>query len=396
VSSRWPVGADLRGAFVVEVADTVTALQALARHIRRTTTARVVAITGSAGKTTTKEITAELLSGRYRVFRNTGNLNNHIGLPLSLLELRKRPDIAVVELGMSHAGEISLLVDIAQPDVRVWTNVSDVHAEFFASVDEIADAKAEILEQAGPDTVLVANADDDRVIARTGRFAGRVVTFGIERPADVKARRVRGSGLAGLEAEVRTWAGDVVLNSPLPGRANLENLLAGMAVALLFDVPLGEIAERTRRLVPVSHRGEVLKLAKGVTVVDDSYNSNPAALRRALEVLADEQSARRAAVLGEMLELGAHSERLHEECGRAAAAAGLDWLVTVGGVPAGRMAAAAVDAGMAADSVRHLPTSAEAAEFVVTRVGRGDLVLVKGSRGIRTDLVVDRLRAEFT
>src|SRR5580765_5082272 len=164
---------------LIRAKDTTVALQAVARHVRRLAGCRVVAITGSAGKTTTKEVTAELLSARYRVFRNKGNLNNHIGLPLSLLELRRQPDVAVVELGMNHFGEISTLVKIAEPEVRVWTNVGPAHLEFFGTVDAIADAKAEIMTGASSDDLLVANADDDLVMRHAAAFAGRVRTFGV-------------------------------------------------------------------------------------------------------------------------------------------------------------------------------------------------------------------------
>ena len=171
------------GVSIIEVDDAIAALQALAQAIRRASGTKVVAITGSAGKTTTKEVTGEFLAARYRVVRNRGNFNNHIGLPLSLIELRRRPEIAVVELGMNHAGEISTLVRIAEPEVRVWTNVGEAHLGFFQSVDAIADAKAEICEGATPATLLVANADDGRIAERISRFGGRVVTFGIDRGA---------------------------------------------------------------------------------------------------------------------------------------------------------------------------------------------------------------------
>ena len=311
---------------VIEVEDTTRALQALARDVRRQSGARVVAITGSAGKTTTKEVTAAFLALRYRTFRNKGNLNNHIGLPLSLLELRTRPEMAVVELGMSAPGEIRTLVAIAEPDVRVWTNVGEAHLESFPSVDAIADAKAEILEGADRDACLVMNADDGRVVERTQSFAGRVRTFGIEKPADVRASNVEDRGLDGMRATVGISAAfgkaeSVTLDIPLLGRANLANVLAGMAVALDADVPLPSIVERAATLAPASHRGEVTRLASGVTVMDDAYNANPLAVRRALEVIASEPHARRrVAVLGEMLELGPESVRLHEECGRAAVA----------------------------------------------------------------------------
>ncbi len=274
------------GVVVIEVDDTTVALQSLARAIRRASGTKVVAITGSAGKTTTKEVTSEFLAARYRVIRNRGNLNNHIGLPLSLIELRQRPEIAVVELGMNHAGEISTLTRIAEPDVRVWTNVGDAHVGFFASLDAIADAKAEILEGATASSVLVANADDERIVSRMGAFAGRVVTFGIDRDADVRARDVSDRGIEGTEARVTTRAGEVTLRSPLVGRGNLSNVLAATAVALEFDVPLDVIRERTEQLRPAAHRGDVVRLRDHLTVIDDSYNANPTATRRALDVLA--------------------------------------------------------------------------------------------------------------
>ncbi len=301
---------------LVRVADTTRALQAIARDVRRRSGTKVVAITGSAGKTTTKEITAEFLGARYRVFRNRGNLNNHIGLPLSLLELRLQPEIAVVELGMNHPGEIRTLIGIAEPEVRVWTNVGDAHMGFFESPDAIADAKAEILEQAGPDDVLVANADDPRVMTRASRFPGRVITFAVDKAADVRASGVRMQGLEGTVATVSTPAGDVQLQTPLLGRGNLANVLAATATAVHFGIPLDAIRERASRLTAASHRGELLRLPGGITIIDDSYNSSPAALMRALElVAAAEGCARKIAVLGEMLELGTHAERLHRECG---------------------------------------------------------------------------------
>src|SRR5262249_47883413 len=202
-------------AAVIEVDDTTVALQSLARTIRRASAAKVVAITGSAGKTTTKDVTSELLATRYRVIRNRGNLNNHIGLPLSLIELTQRPEIAVVELGMNHAGEISTLVGVAEPDVRVWTNVGEAHLGFFASVDAIADAKAEIFEGASASTVLVANADDDRIVARLGGFRGRTVTFGIDHSADVRATNVEDRGIDGTLARVTTPRGAIGLETPL-------------------------------------------------------------------------------------------------------------------------------------------------------------------------------------
>jgi len=377
---------------VIEVDDTTVALQALARAIRRESGTKVVAITGSAGKTTTKEVASAFLSPWFRVIRNQGNLNNHIGLPLSLIALRQRPEIAVVELGMNHAGEISTLVGVAEPDVRVWTNVGEAHVGFFASVDAIADAKAEIFERASRATLLVANADDARIVARLPRFAGRVVTFGIDRDADVRATDVVDRGVDGMQARITTPEGRADMTTPLLGRANLANILAAAAVALEFNVPLADVAARTASLRPASRRGEIVRLPSGITVIDDSYNANPTATRRALDVLAQSEANRRVAVLGEMLELGDQAAALHEGVGRAAAVARIDLLLTVGGPPAAALADAAIVAGLPRSRVRHFPTSDDAAADLMSFVRGGDLVLVKGSRGIRTDRVVERLK----
>jgi len=381
--------------FVVEVADTTRALQDLARFVRRKSGAKVVAITGSAGKTTTKDAIAEFLGARYRVVKNRGNLNNHLGLPLSLLELRHGADVAVMELGMSYAGEIRTLVDVATPEVRVWTNVGEAHIGHFGSVDAIADAKAEILESASSDDVVVANADDPRVMARVPAFAGRRITFGTAGGADVRAADVEDLGLGGTRARLITKPGERELRVPLLGRGHLSNVLAATAVALEMGVDLDTIVARAAGLQPSARRGAVMRLPKGVTIIDDSYNSSPSALKRSLDVLARTWAARRIAVIGEMLELGDLSLALHEECGGVAASSGLMRLVTVGGAPARALGRAAIAAGMPAAAVSHFDTSDEAANALASQVTAGDVVLVKGSRGTRTDLVVERLTAVF-
>ncbi|HTM04262.1 MAG TPA: UDP-N-acetylmuramoyl-tripeptide--D-alanyl-D-alanine ligase [Vicinamibacterales bacterium] len=380
---------------LIEVSDTLQALQDLAHAIRQATKTRLVAITGSAGKTTTKETIAAFLGTRLRVVKNKGNLNNHVGLPLSLMQLRTEPDVAVMELGMNHAGEISTLVAIAEPDVRVWTNVGDAHIGFFASPDAIADAKAEILEGAGAGDVLVCNADDARVMARASRFAGRVVTFGSAPAATVRAREIEDLGVGGMRARIATPAGERLITTPLLGRGNLSNVLAATAVALEFGVGLDHIADAAARLQPADRRGTVRRLRGGVTLIDDSYNSSPSALKRSLEVLGHQRAGgRHVAVLGEMLELGGHARALHEECGRAAVAAGVDLLFVVGGDAARALANAADAAGMPRTAVRYFETSAAAAAAVGDALTDGDVVLVKGSRGIRMDVVADRIVAE--
>jgi len=381
---------------IVEVGDTTVALQDLAHAVREATETKVIAITGSAGKTTTKDTIADFLSESYGVVKNKGNLNNHIGLPLSLMQLRDSPDVAVMELGMNHAGEISTLVAISDPDVRVWTNVGDAHLGFFESADAIADAKAEILELAEPHDVLVCNADDPLVMARAPRFAGRIVSFGAADGATVRATGIEDLGLDGMRARVITPAGERMMETPLLGRGNLANVLAATAVAVEFGIALDAIAARAARLRPSERRGAVHRLAGGVMLVDDSYNSSPSALKRALDVIAKEPRAtRKVAVLGEMLELGAFSADLHRDAGRAAAAAGLDALFVVGGQPARALGEGAIAAGMAPATVTFFDQSAAAAPTIAAAIRSGDVVLVKGSRGTRTDVIADRIAEAF-
>ena len=382
------------GVPTIVVPDTLVALQRLGHEVRKRSAASVVAITGSAGKTTTKEVTADFLSARYVVYRNQGNLNNHIGLPLSLIELRSGPEIAVVELGMNHAGEIRTLVGLSEPDVRVWTNVGDAHIGYFGSREAIANAKAEILEQLGPKTVVIANADDPLVMAHVSGVAARIVTFGERTGAGVRAVSIEDRGVDGTVADVDSASGRLRLAVPLPGRVPLMNVLAATAVALEFGVPIASIEARAAALRPVSRRGEVTTLADGTRLIDDSYNASPVAMQAMLGALAATPgSARRIAALGEMLELGDSGPALHRACGRAAADAHVDALVVVGGPAADGLADGAVAAGLDAARVHRFATSTDAAAAIDRIVRPGDLVLVKGSRGTRMDLIADQLKA---
>ena len=372
----------------IAVTDTLHGLQEAARVIRRRAASTVVAITGSAGKTTTKEISATLLERRFTTFRNRGNLNNHIGLPLSLFELHTAPQMAVMELGMSGVGEISRLVSIAEPQVRVWTNVGEAHIGFFASVEAIAEAKQEILEGATPEHVFVANAGDARVIARASGFPGRVLTFGVDVPADVSVSDIQSRGVSGTEADL-SLRGDVRrIETRLLGRANLANIAAASAVALACGITADQIVDGLADLAPAAHRGEVIHAPGGWVVIDDAYNSSPSALSLALETLAG-TSGRHIACLGEMLELGDHGARYHAECGRVAASLGIDVIVAVGGASARALSDAAVAAG--APVVHHVPDSAAGATLARELVRAGDTVLVKGSRGVRMEAVVKAL-----
>lgn len=379
-------------AAVILVDDTLAALQRLGQSIRRRSGATVVAITGSAGKTTTKEATAALLAPKFRVYRNPGNLNNHIGLPLSLLDLRQGPDVAVVELGMNHHGEIRELAALAEPDVRVWTNVGNAHIGHFGTREEIARAKAELLESATPATRVIANADDPLVMAHVRGCAGRVLTFGTSVTADVRASRIEDRGFDGTSVEATTPWGTLSFKVSLPGRANVYNVLAAAAVALDMGVSPHDVASAAAGLAPVARRGRIKRLASGARVIDDSYNASPAAVVAMLDTLrATPTTGRRIAVLGEMLELGDAAEALHAECGRAAAAADLSVLVVVGGAAADGLVRGAREAGMPADRIVRVAASADAADRVQALITAGDVVLIKGSRGTRTDVIADRV-----
>jgi UDP-N-acetylmuramoyl-tripeptide--D-alanyl-D-alanine ligase len=286
-------------------------------------------------------------------------------------------------------------VGVATPEVRVWTNVGEAHIGHFGSAEAIADAKAEIMEDASADTLLIANADDARVMARVPSFAGRTVTFGTSEDAQVRAVDVEDLGLDGSRAQLVTPAGSRALKTPLLGRGHLMNVLCATSVALEFGIDLDTIVERVAQLKPSSRRGAVLRLPKGVTVIDDSYNSSPSALQRSLDVIARSWGARRIAVIGEMLELGELSESLHRECGRSAANSRLARLITIGGEPARLLGEAAIEAGMPRASVTHFDNSTDGAPIISAQIASGDVVLVKGSRGTRTDLVVERLAAVF-
>src|SRR5215469_13656886 len=329
------------------VPDTLGALQQLAQKVRTRWGRRLAAVTGSAGKTTTKEVLAALLAARFRVLKSEGNLNNEYGLPLQLLRLEETDEAAVVELGMSHAGELKRLAEIARPDVGVVTRVAPVHLEFFASVDEIALAKRELIEGlVGRESVSVLNADDPRVARFAEVAPGRVVTFGVSGRADFRAEKIEDRGLHGSEFDFVGPKGRARLKLLLAGRHNISNALAALAAASVWGVGTAEAAEVFPKLEATGMRGRILQYDAGFTVINDCYNSNPVALGAMTELLTNTPATgRHILAAGEMLELGSTSAELHREAGRAAAAAGkLDWIIGVQG-DAESFVRGAVDAG---------------------------------------------------
>ncbi len=372
------------GGPLLQVSDTIKALQQLARRVRQDWSKPLVAVTGSAGKTSTKDIIAALLKVRLTVAKTVGNLNNHIGLPLTVLRLPQNADVAVVEMGMNHPGEIRELAAIAQPQIGVVTNVGYAHIEAFLCIDAIASAKRELIEALPLDGVAVLNADDQRVLDFRHFYSGKVVTYGVSREAELQATDIA----PGTDSSAFRVAG-VQFKTRLTGRHAVSNILAGLAVARLFEIPLEELVDPVAALTPGKMRGERLQL-RGVTILNDSYNSNPEAARSMIDVLAKENAPRKIAVLGEMLELGQWAETLHRDIGRYAAEHGVDVLIGVSGASRW-MIEESTQSGLHSDAAFFFEDSESAGTFLRGFVQSGDAVLFKGSRGTHVERALAKM-----
>jgi UDP-N-acetylmuramoyl-tripeptide--D-alanyl-D-alanine ligase len=365
------------------VPDTERALQNLAAWARQKWGGQVIGVTGSAGKTTTKDAIAHLLETGLPTGKTTGNFNNHVGVPLSLLRLPDACGAAVIEMGMNHAGEIRRLAAIAKPGIGVVTNVGYAHVEFFGSIEAIAAAKRELIEGLPPDGVAVLNADDPRVAAFGAVHPGRTVTFGFSVGADVRAENVE-YGASGT----RFRALGVDFESPMPGRHAVMNLLAAIAVARVFEIAPARLRPAVAGFTAGSMRGQ-RTVHRGVVIWDDSYNSNPEAARSMLDVLVETPATRRIAVLGEMLELGLSRDELHRQVGRYAAGRGVDLLIGVRGA-----ARAMVDAArQAGGEAEFFDDPAEAGDRARQVARSGDAILFKGSRGVKVERALERFTA---
>jgi UDP-N-acetylmuramoyl-tripeptide--D-alanyl-D-alanine ligase len=385
--------ADRRGYFpprarLIAVDDPLVALQKLAAAVRRAWGKPVVGITGSAGKTTTKEAIAHLLATRFRVHKSEGNLNNHFGLPLMLLRLEPEHEVAVIEMGMSHLGEIRALAGIAQPDIGVVTCVAPVHLEFFESVAEIARAKHELVESLPAGGTAVLNADDEYVSQFGRGFAGKVVTFSVRQPASVRAGNIELRGAQGSAFEIVAGESREPATLPLVGAHNIPNALAAVAVGLEQGIPLVDAAAALADLAPADKRGQVIEVG-GATVINDCYNSNPKALDAMVDALLALPAKRHIVVAGEMLELGPTGPELHAECGQRMAKRGVNVLLGVRGATE-HMVEAAKKAGMRADFAA---SPEDAGEWLAREARPGDAVLLKASRGVRLERALERWRA---
>jgi UDP-N-acetylmuramoyl-tripeptide--D-alanyl-D-alanine ligase len=373
---------------LLAVEDTLVALQTLATAVRKLWGKPLVGVTGSAGKTTTKEAIAHVLATRFRVLKSEGNFNNHFGLPLMLLKLEPEHDVAVIEMGMSHAGEIRALAKIAQPEIGVVTNVAPVHLQFFESIAGIARAKYELIESLPANGTAVLNADDEYVSQFGRDFRGKVVLYGTLPASTVRAENIQPKGADGSEFDVVIGNSRARVQLPLVGSHNVLNALAAVAVGIERGLKLTEAAEALATLAPPDKRGQVVQLGN-ITVINDCYNSNPKALDAMVDALVAMPARRRIVVAGEMLELGAAGEQLHRQAGRHMAEKKVDALLGVRGL-AQAMVESAAGAGVRAEFVNN-PEAA--GEWLARETRDGDVVLLKASRGVKLEKALETWKA---
>src|SRR6202140_238230 len=375
------------------VDDTLRALHRLATAVRVAWGKKIAGVTGSVGKTTTKEVLAALLGVKLRVLKSEGNFNNAYGLPLTLFRLEDNDDAAVLEMGMSRRYELQELAAIAKPDVGVVTRVAPAHLEFFASVEEIALAKRELIEGLnGRESVAVLNADDPLVAAFSSHAQGHVLTYGIDNAADFRAEAIEDRGALGSAFVLVENGKRTRLKLALPGRHVISNTLAALAAASVWGIGAAEAQAVFRTLHAPAMRGELLRFMNGAALINDSYNSSPAALHAMIKVLAATPNfCRRILAAGEMRELGATSAQVHREAGKFTAETGkIDWVVGVEG-DAAQIVEGAVAGGVPRSQTKVFASSEEAAKFLADFVAAGDLLLVKGSRGVKMERIVESL-----
>jgi UDP-N-acetylmuramoyl-tripeptide--D-alanyl-D-alanine ligase len=371
---------------VLVVPDTLAALQSTAVWAHAQWGGEVIGVTGSAGKTSTKDVIAAMLAASMPLGKTIGNLNNHVGVPLSILRLPSEARVAVLEMGMNHAGEIRALCAMAKPRIGVVTNVGHAHIEAFDSIEGVAAAKRELIESLPADGVAVLNADDPLVAKFRDVHRGRTVTFGIHSEAGFRAERVQLT-----DHGVSFTVAGMPFESALMGRHSILNILAGIAVASLYDIQPAELRGVVKHLTAPSMRGQRLEHA-GVVILNDCYNSNPDAARVMIDVLRETPAKRRIAVLGEMLELGRWSESLHRDVGSYVAKSGIDVLVGIRG-EACHLVDAARKAGLAVDAAFFFPDAVSAGEHLRRIAHPGDVILLKGSRGTHVEYALERFLA---
>ncbi len=387
--SDQDISEEIEVPFCIMVENTIEALQRVAGVWRKRLNVRVIGITGSVGKSTTKELTTTVLKQRFRTLKNPGNLNNEIGLPMTLWKLSEGHERAVLEMGFYVPGEIKFLCDLADPVVGVITNIGTVHAERAGSQDDIAQGKAELVQSlpAAPDGVAILNYDDELVRAMADQTDARIFYYGLSPEADLWADQVEGLGLAGIKFRLHYNNENIHLKVPLIGRHSVHTVLRAAAVGIIEGMSWEEII-RGLRSGRTQLRLVVVKAACGAMMLDDTYNASPKSMLAGLNLL-DEMEGRKVAVLGDMLELGRYETQGHQKVGIRAAEV-VDVLVTVGQL-AKIIAKAAADAGFQKENIYSFADSAGAEKFLKQYLTENDVVLVKGSRGMRLDKIVTSL-----
>lgn len=375
---------DLSGKPLILVGDPLRALQELARYYHGIFKIPVVGVTGSTGKTTTKDLIAGVLGKRLHVLKTGGNYNNEIGLPLTLLQLNRTHQVVVLEMAMRGTGEIAALCRISNPQVGVITNIGKTHLELLGSQEAIAEAKGELLEALPPEGCAVLNAGDPWQLRLAPRVRGEVILYGTEGNCAVRASSITLQRLEGVKFVLRTPSGEASCFLPMPGRHNVCNALAAAAVGYHFGLSPEEITSGLASAARTGMRLEVKDGVRGTRIIDDSYNASPASTCAALELLAAAGGRRKVAVLGDMYELGAESLSGHREVGEKAALINIDCLCTVGEL-AREIAAGAVQAGLPPERIRIFEEKAEATAYLQSYLSAGDVVLIKGSRGMKME-----------
>jgi len=376
--------------FAVAVPDTIHALQELAGYHRDQFSIHVVGVTGTNGKSTTKEMIASVMKMRYSTLKTEGNLNNHIGLPLTLLELKPSHEAAVIEMGMSAAGEIERLAEIAKPQIGVITNISQAHMIQLKNLKDIQAAKGELFQSLDEGSTAIVNADDPLVYELAENLRAGVITFGIDNEADVRATDIRPSENSGYDFTLNVLGKAVAVHLPFLGRFNIYNALAAAAVGHALDISSTLIKTGLGVKHKLSQRGESIRYGD-MEILNDTYNANPQSMREAMQILKEHTTnGRKFLVIGDMLELGDGEQSAHQQLGNEAAGHGFDFLVTVGEL-AGVAGTAAVEAGMAKDQVHCFDHHRPAAEFLKTIARPGDCLLFKGSRGSHMETVLEGL-----
>ncbi len=373
---------------VVLVKDTLIALQQIAEAYRRKFNLRVAALTGSCGKTMVKELAAAIVSTKCRTLASEGNVNNEVGLPLQVLNLLPEHEAAVLELGTNHPGELEVLCRISRPSTGIWTNVGMGHIGYFGSLEEIQQEKSALVKAIPPDGLMILNADDPLVMATKSLCKGKVVTFGMDNPADYHAEDIT------VDADgVHFTVQGMEVKSGLVGRHSVSNILAALALGAEWGIDLQSGSEAVANVVPLGRRLLVVKL-RGITLIDDCYNSNPNSLAAALQILHDHPGMRRIAVLGDMNELGAHAIAAHQAGGELAARLGIDRLYLVGDFAPYYQEGAAL-AGMYSGSIKTFANKEEMTSELMSEIHSGDVVLVKASHAEGLETVSDAIKCQW-